>query len=1604
MSGGFSDLVKVYIENLNLPKETKVKLLASNPKTLADVSLWLENNKEIKQEPKPSFNPFSSDTKSNIAKEIKLFSNNANIISGNGGNWFNSGDLVDTDEASWGLGIDRSQSGMQAYSCSTDSLNPSSANKSSATAVVKNSSAAVSESAVVSNSSASPADNTAQNNQPSYTRAASRTPEQQAQDNAIAAIRENINSSIEIIMQQMEEQGCISSAYNSLKEFFDSQMSMSSVCRVIFTEKTTADLLQKAQDGNLTKEEYWKTKISTAIDMLTGGRTLSAEERACLEERFAQYTPEELNALIDKIKYTNNEDYGKISSQVDKLIEEGRNLLARSRSDNPNILLNEDPNSIKSLMKNGSGKELMTFEEVWLAERGVEYSPEAIKEYDEAMAQYATVSILTAKSNNFHSMLDNDLSLLDELRSHSPDSPAVKQQEAKLEKRLLEALKTLYGDDEAKINAELQNISNGTMSYKDGHIVYDSKIVNGIEVRGDIASASRTFLHNIDSKLRKVLGNKSLQDLENEVASTYELAYGRKNATQLAKAFENDQESITGKVRQGVEYAGAGIMVAGMFICPPMAFSGALIASFGGIGVEALNESTRKEGLTQEAKQKITQELMTNAALFAVGGAAGKMGSAAKAALLAKNCPTLMACIADIGLDATISLIGDMVLTGEVDIEGEGLSQLMSVLAGHVRAGKFGKTREAVSNIIHRNKNLSPEHLAMKEHKQNLKALKDKYQYDKDVLEFIKQHKDDKELIAMLANEELSNANLRDMRYLSEEQIAEIKKLKQIERKEPLSFDDAVSLVRFLQPDSLSKLKERGLLNDIEGRTKPLNANDLITLAAISDEQWKIIEQRGLLKDFQGLSLDGSSIYGLGKLDDAAFQKVFDRNLMQIAKSFCKDGNFDYAALSPFIYVSDSDWPNVQRLLALRDKWDNLTPMEAADLASLSKEKFARLEEVISYQKEKIQFDSFGVRELLNLPEEFYNKLKNTGRLNGITNSEITILSAFSKYAGKNSIRDLSKTEKREFMMDLMRNKRLFLESNCDMKDIIGLIPANEAEYAQMMRKISQSLNISTKPVSDADKAKLEQDLKKLADVLKNTDLSDLEEINLTMPQKEFIAKAQELMEGLSDEEKAKVMDYFGFNIVDGKLTGYPNAADKDLSLADIKDQKTIDVINKMKGLVDSYTDNNFITVKDHPELNEVLKEISKLVPEIFNQIDGSKMPVETIKALQKIVQKPGFDNLSDSDKKVLITATLLHNTDKASGSTSESAFDAYYIGQKMGLSKAELAKLYKIVEASDLIEKFMNTHKNSRDPYERTSERERVFDYLAFMLKDSNNFELAQMLYSTKEADGLTRNLDKLLLKRIQEMKSSDFLLPQTSSAELEAHAQVKNVKGYNVKVVNSADIPDFYVYIHALLGATTGGSEMTNVANFDVFGLVGDGSVICASYVGNGKTGTIGGAKYGLIFDVAADNQYVAGRHDIWSQSKNVKEMLEEYFKETPNGYCNEAKQSQRRLIATELRKILNITEDEYIKRLDNLKQKANGAPLTLEKIKELDPEFGRAYETFLKKSGEEGFLRDSHHNEVLVTNPRVKGIFTKDINELPEELIKYAQENNIPIVIIQ
>ena len=47
---------------------------------------------------------------------------------------------------------------------------------------------------------------------------------------------------------------------------------------------------------------------------------------------------------------------------------------------------------------------------------------------------------------------------------------------------------------------------------------------------------------------------------------------------------------------------------------------------------------------------------------------------------------------------------------------------------------------------------------------------------------------------------------------------------------------------------------------------------------------------------------------------------------------------------------------------------------------------------------------------------------------------------------------------------------------------------------------------------------------------------------------------------------------------------------------------------------------------------------------------------------------------------------------------------------------------------------------------------------------------------------------------------------------------------------------------------------------------------------------------------------------------------------------------------------------------------------------------------------------FIRGPLHNEALVSNPKITGIFTDNIEKILEEYLVKAQEENLPIVIFE
>ena len=197
---------------------------------------------------------------------------------------------------------------------------------------------------------------------------------------------------------------------------------------------------------------------------------------------------------------------------------------------------------------------------------------------------------------------------------------------------------------------------------------------------------------------------------------------------------------------------------------------------------------------------------------------------------------------------------------------------------------------------------------------------------------------------------------------------------------------------------------------------------------------------------------------------------------------------------------------------------------------------------------------------------------------------------------------------------------------------------------------------------------------------------------------------------------------------------------------------------------------------------------------------------------------------------------------------------------------------------------------------------------------------------------------------------------------------------------------------------------------SNFDAFKTLEDDKVICTSYIG--KDSYAAAKDTGFIFNVAPEHQYAAYGHDMFSLSKNIPDMLVEYYRDRGyNALRGKGEKAQHRaMVSDNIKTIRGLSNEEYIKRLDNIKAKTQGQPLTMELLSQTDPEFADAYKELLaRKNAQRGtnsaLLRnDKWWNEVLVSNPEITAIYTKDLSNLPDEYLKKAQEENLPIVVLK
>lgn len=529
---------------------------------------------------------------------------------------------------------------------------------------------------------------------------------EESKESVIQKFRSDSEKGLELLGAQND--GFIGKTYDSIKEHLQEKLSKSNVAKVLYAQNETANILERADQGDLTVNEYLKLKQNTLFETYPGIAEKTPEEQLQVKQQIEALDVNQLKRLqktVLSIPLTHDEVFEEMIEGLNNMLEKESTIESTVSSKTDGLTHSETKILPKEPFKfeDGVGEKLMNFESAYSTEQGVRFEQENIEDYNQKSMQLSLVSNASSSLQNIHELLDNNIKLVKGNNQFGSTNAIQENSDKILHNSLLQSLQGLYGEDETALNKGLQNLSGyENIEFKDGNLKYIKNENSPFSMSmnsSTLVNISEKVLTSLDKNNEKLLNGKDTEDYATELAQSHETAFGKEAASLLAHAYKEDQEDVVTKVRTGVEHAGTAVMIGGMIIYPPAALAGGAIASVGGVGVELADEVSKKT-ISGERLEELTKEFITNGSLMAAGFGAGMAGNAAKSTLLAKNCPKLIAAAADIGTDATLSLAADLALTGQVNLEGEGFSQVMSMVAGHsgkIRAG-VNKAKNYVKN------------------------------------------------------------------------------------------------------------------------------------------------------------------------------------------------------------------------------------------------------------------------------------------------------------------------------------------------------------------------------------------------------------------------------------------------------------------------------------------------------------------------------------------------------------------------------------------------------------------------------------------------------------------------------------------------------------------------------------------------------------------------------------------------------------------------------------------------------------------------------------------------------------------------------------------
>lgn len=665
---------------------------------------------------------------------------------------------------------------------------------------------------------------------------------------------------------------------------------------------------------------------------------------------------------------------------------------------------------------------------------------------------------------------------------------------------------------------------------------------------------------------------------------------------------------------------------------------------------------------------------------------------------------------------------------------------------------------------------------------------------------------------------------------------------------------------------------------------------------------------------------------------------------------------------------------------------------------------------------------SEAINKINAIPEKTLEKMDNG-------NDVLTYL-RFEDYIGKNNINELSQPEKKKLMERLIKNNANSFGYNAS--DMCPLLPKNQKEYCNLLNKLAKSIGIDTKPLTAQQKAFFEQGLHNLDNSIKGVDFNKVE-LELKIPRSVFVTKVTDAMKNLEPLEQRKVMDYYGFEIENGVLKGYPINLNNGDKLSEIASMKTRKVVENIRPLVIEFSEKNPIKVTNasadfEKDLNDILQGLPELRPmigKVQHKTHAYTLDKHTLKVLQGVVSNPKFQNLSTEDKKILSIASLLHDITKTEGVRDlahpmESAFDAYYIIQKMNLPEEQQLKIYELIKSHNWLDR-LNNPKNTPEMVQQIAQD------IAFDSRHTNTFELAKILC---EADmkavkkdstffehhkKTLEQMSNLVDRYIKRIHTTQIVLPQTvipkasqiTGGVTKSADGIKNTVIYMNNVGNDLSAYGFAKgttkenwrgLVHAL-------EEESQMSKFNTFSTIDTEALLSTSYMDTKSYKVF--RKQGFILDVNTNDIHAGYCSDFGTGYEKSIELLKSDYLFHGQRKANELERNAwrsdrsryRNYIPDLIKKAMGVNDEEYMKLLE----KIQGCK-SLTDIEKVDKKFAEKLKQVFEEMESRKRSGGRQYNEMLVSRPKIQGVFAYDkpYERIPKFLRKYAQENDIPIII--